>query len=655
MTSPPARSCARLFSIFVYPLIIAIITGSCFMANPAKKANIPVNPDAEPFDATKDPIWITHLTDLHISPNYPDSADRMNKTLIYIKEKIDPTFVLLSGDLADNYKRIDPPSASHPMEEHWKLYRSIVAYSNFPDEQVFEVFGNHDLWGIYEYDGTKEPSTIYTPQMPHDNMYGFTKIRHGLRMIAFNPLDFPTGHGGQLFVPPLTKPQMDFLEEKINEKHDNAEYTIVSTHYTNELLFPKSKSSTSKSYKDLLSQQGDNRVLAVLNGHTHPAKLETSHYGKCIEFTLTDFKTKDEFGLMTIDNGRIHYRVSYRTVEKPAIVTYPTPDYIATEISPHGVFNIRVISYSDLATNFKVTSDTGFKCTLAFERNVRNAKMYSCPANFPKGKHSIHVTGDLDETIEFSVDQNAGPFYENHKIDFISFSMVVGVVLLFVYHTIIIVFLYIPSSIIPFINEVENWIRTGDGIVNWVVPILAGPALVGFRLKAIPLWFKIILTVMVYWPICLPVVIYKTQGHVSMLWLYGFVVKSEVAKDIFSLIFVVIFMITFLFILEWMLALYSYKFNYSFIVDFIVSIILAIAAEYFYYMYGGDVGNDGYWSTSFLFFLLPIVLIVLVIVLYTVIHPKENAQVESEREKSDTSNSHVEVSPEAEIKDTINV
>ena len=137
----------RLISQFLYPLIFLIITICIIFLDIPKTVKIPVSDKIQVFDEDKDPVVITHITDLHISNFYEHSIPNFKASLNVISNYIKPTFNVITGDIADNLIKIGWPRKSGQVEEHFKLYNQFIKEAGVYDYTI-EAIGNHDSWGI---------------------------------------------------------------------------------------------------------------------------------------------------------------------------------------------------------------------------------------------------------------------------------------------------------------------------------------------------------------------------------------------------------------------------------------------------------------------------------------------------------------------------
>ena len=611
---------ARIASEYIYTILFAIIFLLVFMIHPSySSGKINVKKDAKPFDSNKDPIWVTQLTDIHVSDVMPENEEKLQKWCTHFKNYIKPVYAIFSGDLADNYGTSEPPTYSHPTEEHWKRYRKAIDNSGFDTKNLFEVFGNHDIWGINEWNEGEEFAAIYTTT-PRDNFIAYSATaKKGLRVIGFVPQEFPTGHGGQAFLPALNSKMLDRLEEVLEStESDDIQETIVVTHYTHELIFPRTaKSKKGNSLYDILEKH-DAHVF--MNGHTHPAEPEHVHQRTFLELTGTALKRTDGFHFLTFDNGRLNYRLVSENKADQCTVTNPAPQELARYNFPDTDFPIRLISFSPSQTkNFKVTGD--FEGTMTFKRYIDDedsVALYELDAHFDSGIHTIHIGGDWEEDVTFAVNCESGPFKETHKCDVPAATGPVGVALYLFLLVVLNLFMWLPFEIDIIEKQAQFILGKSDEGQNWWLLPFAGPVCFGRVLYHLKLWFKIFFSVISFWPICLPIMIYKTENAHSMLWMWGYVSNSTYRFDVLSMIIGGIYLLGICMGVINFSGPYTlmkkHGWSYFFIIDFVIILIFLIVDLYFMWIYVADIGWKSYWGGSFTFIIFPCLAIILYLV-----------------------------------------
>jgi len=622
----------RTVSFFIVPLLIIGIWGFFFNFNPATETSI-IQPDSslKAFNSSDDPIWLAHLTDVHVAPHFPNSENRLEKYLQYFENILKPSFAVISGDIADNYGSEKAPVVSEPFEEHWIGYERAVNNSGINKDRLFEVFGNHDLWGIAEFDEISSYAARYT-STTRDSFYSYSYERDGVRMVGFVPQDFPTGHGPLGFCPPMKRKMLDKLEEVL-ARPTQAQITVVSMHFTTELIFPLfTKSSKGNDFFGILNNPSYN-VFALLNGHTHPRNVEYLHIGqRVIEITGTALKEKDAFGVLAIDNGRLSYRSIVGCDSDLAILTCPAPNEQSTRVFNDNSFEIRVLSFSaNLSRNFLVSG-----AVVGILNNTREIKpgviMYSMNVTLPDGIHRVLITGDLYQEVEFSIRTSIGPYMQPRSVDIIHWSVILGLVMIVLYHVIVFMFSLFESSKF---DAIADWLKEKSSEGHIVKSIVYGPCVTGRIIRDSPRWQKNSLYIILGWPLVLPCFLYSTSGKVSFLFLYGYMVNWKFMYDIFAQLIGSVYYMTIALIFSFMIYRLRFPVDKWIWIDFCIIFSLYASCYYFWYNYGADIGSPYYWLFSFQYAVIP--LISLVIFIAQIAYSSTSIQIAGEHESDSCS------------------
>ena len=279
---------------------------------------VEINKNYPSFNKSSDPIIITHATDIHVSHLHPRTYYRLNKTLNFWEKMIKPVFAVLSGDLTDNYSHKKSPCYAYPIEKH-NIYNDTITNSGLNLDRLFEIFGNHDLFGVYDWDDNKSYASIYT-KTKRSSFHAFSQVRNGVKLIGFVPCEIPFGNGPQQVVATMRTKYLDELERELQQKSD-AKYVIIVCHFTHEFIYPlRARSTSGKTYEDLIREYN---VTCLLTGHVHPKKLEFVHYANTMELTMMSMKKCDFFALLSLDNGRINYELHSFNDSQISLITYP--------------------------------------------------------------------------------------------------------------------------------------------------------------------------------------------------------------------------------------------------------------------------------------------------------------------------------------------
>ena len=610
--------CTRFISFWLYFIVCIIIFAVLYLVPRTFKSDeIKVDSEFPEFNSSEKPFWIAHISDTHIAAHYKDSIQRLKESYRKIHEIIKPTFVIHTGDIVDNYDSATLPTYSKQIESQWKIYAEIVEESGISKDELIEILGNHDVYDMVTYDKGEELFDKYS-KTERDDFYAFTKKRKNVRVVGFLAQELPTSHGPAAFVSQMTTTLLDHLEAAFDKEKD-AKYTILANHFINSLIFPSSaKSSRGNTYQDIIR---NNKVDVLLTGHSHPTTFESVHLAGTIEITITDMKEKDGFGLFTYDNGRINYVIMDQNKNDFAVVTSPTPSKLATRNFKDTSFPIRVISF-DSNTTKKIHVSGDAKCDLVFKDYLDaegKIALYESPnkIEFSSGIHKIHLSGDIEEQdIEFAVNCNSGPFKERQTVDLNYEAGIVGFVLLFVLLSIMVVFMFV--NCFKVIDNTAKYVRGESEEGNLLMSFLCGPAVIGNILYTLPLIEKIIIVVMTLWPLCLPIMLYRTEGKISMLWLWGYVVDGTQRYDCFSMLIGAFYLIGVLgmtiysgtLMTQWVRKGWSY----FYIIDICCIVAVFAAMCLILWLYVADIGYKSYWGGSFTFIIFPIIVIIMYVV-----------------------------------------
>ncbi|KAH0787930.1 Ser/Thr protein phosphatase [Histomonas meleagridis] len=589
------QNISRIISLFLPPIIVVI---SYFYYDtrrvPEIFKEIPVD-DNTIFDHNTDPIWIAHLTDLHVSPIHPNSCKRLGNSLEHIKNVVKPIYTVITGDITDNLDEEDVFSAGYPHEDHWILYKKIRDASGMNGSDLIEILGNHDTWARASF----QPKYYQYLLNPIGMFYAKSYIKGGLRVVAFSPIDFPSGHSAWHYILPMKPKMLDELEIELdNDK--SAMYTIVAVHFSTEMMYPLDNvrsTISNRTFAEILSDKSYN-IVTLLNGHSHPHHdFESRHYGKTIEITGTSLMTMDGYGILSIDNGRVNYKKHYSNETDVAILTFPTPDEIAATTMAFESFQIRVVSFSEKLKNFHVSGDvTG---DLVFNRKVgRNGYLYTMNTYLEKGKHSITISGDLNETCNFSIGVTGGPVVHERTIDYNVHSVVFFFWFSIIYQILVIASMFIPQKIS---NKFENTFQR-----HTILRILLAPVYIGTLLRK-----SLVSILLIIWLIlsvfATPISFTQIEGQNGFISIYGVHLGKSFSYDIVSQHMGLIVMFLSVTTFECLFAMLEYQVSFGMIFDIAFGVLVANVSTHLLAMkYLFDKAISPWFGISVQFHVIPL-------------------------------------------------
>ena len=88
-------------------------------------------------------FWFIHASDLHIGTGGSTDSNNLSWLVTTAKNTINPSFIVVSGDLTDSTNDNSLGYPDGPYQEEWNLYKSIVD-GKVDAGMYFDIPGNHD-------------------------------------------------------------------------------------------------------------------------------------------------------------------------------------------------------------------------------------------------------------------------------------------------------------------------------------------------------------------------------------------------------------------------------------------------------------------------------------------------------------------------------
>ena len=495
------------------------------------------------WNSSSDPLIFTHISDIHVS-----SLKQVKKfrTLFRTVKKLGANFHLLTGDLADNYEKSNFPKIGKQIQPDLKLYKELIDTELY-NETIIDVSGNHDVFGVispFDDDfGYLDISKTFTRNNTKtlEDFWLRTVSVEGMNFILLNPYNFPVAHPPYVYYSHPSKELLDLLEKEINKVGPCS----ILTHYPADFFWSKG-SSEGNDFEKIIKNKN---IQYLFTGHTHPTEFRIKHheYGG-LEFIGTSIKKTNDFGFVTIDNGRIVYNrigSSENNFEK-YFMTNPVPIDQITKTHNFNEKNteIRVISYkNEIEDNLYITGD--FSGKLEYKRDLKNgAKLYSMPLNIIK-------EGEYEITFKAPDYEIKRKFYCGKKIeikgekkDFFNYFLI-PFIIAFSFLLLFLLIITFPIRIIDF-SFIEDWIlgKIEGKWYYWIICICLCPLILNYRICTnSPLYFRIILFICFCYPLVLPFHFFAPiKDHVGYSFLCFYLVNKKVLYDEWSMFFTTFYM-----------------------------------------------------------------------------------------------------------------
>ncbi|CAK7325973.1 unnamed protein product [Dovyalis caffra] len=218
-------------------------------------------------------IWIVQLSDLHFSVHHPERALDFKKIVGPALKMINPSLVLITGDLTDG-KSKDLLTMKQD-EDEWKEYQNVmedVARRSGLDKSIFyDLRGNHDNFGVPVIGGSFDFFSNYSinGQFGRKANVNSVTVENGDRIHLFVGLDstMSTGLRGptNLFGHP-TDQLLTQIDTQLSQWDSQKGKPVTKISFGH---FPLSFSAFSHSGKSLRDVFLKHSVSAYLCGHLH--------------------------------------------------------------------------------------------------------------------------------------------------------------------------------------------------------------------------------------------------------------------------------------------------------------------------------------------------------------------------------------------------
>ena len=555
--------CFALFLSEFSFLLIFIIIGVIGLIFPFyHETKTYISKEGPSWNSSSDPLIFTHLSDIHIA-NYKGINKYRN--LFRTVKKLGANFHLITGDIADDYKKELHPKVGKQNNKDWKYYKELIDTELY-NETIIEIAGNHDMFGVIspfktDYGFLDASRTFKRNNTKTLRDFWIKTVNiEGFNFILLNPYSFPVIHPPYIYYPHPSKKFLNLLEQEINKVGP----CFILCHFPIDFFWWKKN----KKGNNLRKIMKNRNVQYIFTGHSHPGKFEIKHheYGG-LEFVGSAYLRTDDFGLVTIDNGRLVYnRVEFK--ENNFINYYMTNPVPMEQLSNAQNFNeknteIRIISYkNEIEDNLYITGD--FSGQLKYQRELKNgAKLYSIPLNVKyNGKYNIKfISPDYQIEREFYVGKYVK--IKGERISLIktfALPVIIGLIILLVFLLII----TFPMIIINF-SFIDDWIlgNIEGKWYYWIICIFLSPFILNNRINDnAPIYFRIILFFCLIYPLALPFHFFEPiKGKTGYSFLCFYLIKNKVLYDEWSIFFNAFY---FLFVISPMALIVSgFKFKKS--------------------------------------------------------------------------------------------
>jgi len=233
------------------------------------------DPHSACYDQANDKIfWFVQASDIHIGASGTRDSNNLNWLVTAARQAIDPSFIMVTGDLTDstNGNLLGWPDG--PYQEEWDEYKSIVDIEGITQDNYYDIPGNHDAYNDRDFE-------YYLANSVQGRATGNTQVSF-YKEFEFGKYHFlgvntagNTGEGFSLFPPfgdpaGLDEDELSFIGEALD--YNPADAPLLTLAFGHHPLFP------TDSPLDTYVYYGLGKFLGLMNqsysslygyGHTH--------------------------------------------------------------------------------------------------------------------------------------------------------------------------------------------------------------------------------------------------------------------------------------------------------------------------------------------------------------------------------------------------
>ncbi|KAK7394637.1 hypothetical protein VNO78_15170 [Psophocarpus tetragonolobus] len=373
MMKSKSKSKSMLIGVAV-TFVFVFVCGICAAAAAAAASNERVShgPDSV--------VWVVQLSDLHFSVHHPNRALDFAKLVAPALSIINPSLVLITGDLTDGKSKDLLTMKQNEVEwvEYQKVLDTVIEKSGLQKSLFFDVRGNHDNFGVPLVGGSFDFFSKYSinGQLGRNQSVNSVTLETWERKHLFVGFDstMSTGLRGptNLFGHPTDQLLKD-LDLELSQWDSQSEKPVTKISFGH---FPLSFSAPSSSGRTLEDVFLKHSISAYLCGHLHTKfgrNLKRHHQlsdhssflRKLVQFNIHrsffestvncslrappvqefwewemgDWRMSRAFRILAIDRGHVSYvDVDFKSGTKHAIIlpTFPLDSrFMLTSLCRH--------------------------------------------------------------------------------------------------------------------------------------------------------------------------------------------------------------------------------------------------------------------------------------------------------------------------------
>ncbi|KAH7511157.1 hypothetical protein FEM48_ZijujUnG0025600 [Ziziphus jujuba var. spinosa] len=334
-------------------------------------------------------VWIVQLSDLHFSVHHPDRALDFKRIVGPTLSFINPSLVLITGDLTDGKSK--DLLTMKQNEEEWLEYQNVmedvIKKSRLDKSIFFDLRGNHDNFGVPVIGGSFDFFSKYSinAQLGRNKNINSVTLQTGEKKHLFVGFDSTMAVGlrgpTNLFGHP-TDELLAELDKELSQWDSQSTEPVTKISFGHFPLSFSSQSNSGKSLGDIFLQ---NSLSAYICGHLHTRfgkNLKRHHqlthhflskffqfnvhqdsYDSILncstdtkefwEWEMGDWRKSRAMRILAIDRGHVSYvDIDFKLGGKKTIIvpTFPLDSRFMSTSSTHRNYRCQKINFLSYET-----------------------------------------------------------------------------------------------------------------------------------------------------------------------------------------------------------------------------------------------------------------------------------------------------------------
>lgn len=392
------------------------------------------DPHSAYYDQANDRVfWFIQASDTHIGASGAKDSQNLSWLVNKARQVIDPSFIMVSGDLTDSTNGNFLGWPNGPYQSEWDEYKSIVNIPGITPDNYYDIPGNHDAYNdryfAYYLANSVQGKATGKTQISFTKNFDFGKYHFLGVNTAGNTgepfsLSYPWGDPAG-----LDEDELSFIADALAANSDS-DLTLVFGHHP---LWPTGNSTDTYLYyglEDFLALINQSYSSLYGYGHTHESEEaffipSSSQHDGFFYFNVNSLgkSSPSQYTIMAIDCNGFSSKTLDIASWPAVLITTPLDDnlgghnpYTYTVPASSGdpiralVFDPGAVS----SVRYRIDASSTWQSMSPVSENPHLWEAFWNAASVSPGQHTIEVSassaqGTSSDLIAVSVEQTSQP------------------------------------------------------------------------------------------------------------------------------------------------------------------------------------------------------------------------------------------------------